>query len=143
MRPSISAIWSILLPVLVLAPNFVNQAPDYPYFSILITGSNRTQAALDALRAIAGQNRTKQATAVLDALELLDGDRIEAHKSKYAKFILDVVNAKGHGQVVNRNELIQDDHGLEYLNPGASRLESEWAVVILADCRSEDGHSDG
>ncbi|MCF7967519.1 MAG: DUF6079 family protein [Methylobacter tundripaludum] len=115
-----------------LAPNFVNQAPDYPYFSILITGSNRTQAALDALRAIAGQNRTKQATAVLDALELLDGDRIDAHKSKYAKFILDVVNAKGHGQVVNRNELIQDDHGLEYLNPGASRLESEWAVVILA-----------
>ena len=115
-----------------LAPNFANQAPDYPYFSVLITGSNRIQAAQDALRAIAGQNRTKQATAVLDALELLDGERIDAHKSKYAKFILDIVNAKGHGQVVNRNELIQDDHGLEYLNPGASRLESEWAVVILA-----------
>ena len=113
-----------------LAPNFANQAPDYPYFSVLITGSNRTQAAQDALRAIAGQNRTKQATAVLDALELLDGERIDANKSKYAKFILDIVNGKGHGQVVNRNELIQDDHGLEYLNPGASRLESEWAVVI-------------
>ncbi|MEI0746819.1 DUF6079 family protein, partial [Pseudomonas aeruginosa] len=50
-----------------LAPNFENQAPDYPFFSVLITGNNRAQAAQDALRAIAGQNRTKQATAVLDA----------------------------------------------------------------------------
>ena len=115
-----------------LTPSFANQAPDYPYFSILITGSNRTQAAQDALRAIAGQNRTKQATAVLDALELLDGEKIDANKSKYAKAILAIVNAKGHGQVTNRNELIQDDHGLEYLDPGASRLEAEWAVVVLA-----------
>jgi Family of unknown function (DUF6079) len=115
-----------------LTPNFSDQAPDYPYFSILITGNNRTQAAQDALRAIAGQNRTKQATAVLDALELLEGERIEPHRSKYAKFILDVVNAKGHGQVVNRNELIYDDNGLEYLDPHASRLETEWVVVILA-----------
>ncbi|TVR57519.1 MAG: ATP-binding protein, partial [Candidatus Competibacteraceae bacterium] len=44
-----------------LAPNFENQAPDYPFFSVLITGNNRAQAAQDALRAIAGQNRTKQA----------------------------------------------------------------------------------
>ena len=115
-----------------LAPNFENQAPDYPFFSVLITGNNRSQAALDALRAIAGQNRTKQATAVLDALELLDGEKIAPYKSKYSKFILDVVKSKGHGQVVNRSEIIQDDHGLEYMNPGGSRLEPEWVVVILA-----------
>jgi hypothetical protein len=115
-----------------LAPNFENQAPNYPFFSILITGYNRAQAAQDALRAIAGQNRTKQATAVLDALELLDGEKIDPSKSKYAKFILDAIKAKGHGQVVNRSEIIQDDHGLEYLNPGGSRLESEWVAVILA-----------
>ena len=115
-----------------LAPNFENQAPDYPFFSVLITGNNLTQAAQDALRAIAGQNRTKQATAVLDALELLDGEKIDPYKSKYSKFILDTVKAKGHGQVVNRSEIIQDDHGLEYMNPGASHLEPEWAVVTLA-----------
>ena len=115
-----------------LAPNFENQAPDYPRFSILITGSNRSQAAQDALRVIAGQNRTKQATAVLDALELLDGDMLTPYKSKYAKFILDAVKAKGHGQVVNRSELIQDDHGLEYMNPGGSRLEPEWVSVLMA-----------
>ena len=124
-----------------LAPNFENQAPDYPFFSVLITGNNRDQAAQDALRAIAGQNRTRQATAVLDALELLDlsavpgqagGEKIDPYKSKYTKFILDTVKAKGHGQVVNRSEIIQDDHGLEYMNPGGGRLESEWVAVILA-----------
>ena len=115
-----------------LAPNFENQAPDYPFFSVLITGNNRAQAAQDALRAIAGQNRTKQATAVLDALELLDGEKIDPYKSKYTKFILDTVKAKGRGQVVNRSEIIQDDHGLEYMNPGGGRLEPEWVAVILA-----------
>lgn len=115
-----------------LAPNFENQAPEYPFFSVLITGNSRPQAAQDALRAIAGQNRTKQATAVLDALELLDGERIDSYKSKYAKLILDAIKAKGHGQVVNRAEIIQDDHGLEYMNPGSARLEPEWVVVILA-----------
>lgn len=115
-----------------LAPNFENQAPDYPFFSVLITGNNRAQAAQDALRAIAGQNRTKQATAVLDALELLDGEKIDPYKSKYTKFILDVVKTKGHGQVVNRSEIIHDDHGLEYMNPGGSRLEAEWVTVLVA-----------
>lgn len=115
-----------------LAPNFENQAPDYPFFSVLITGGNRAQAAQDTLRAIAGQNRTKQATAVLDALELLDGEKIDPYKSKYVKFILDVVKAKGHGQVVNRSEIIYDDHGLEFMNPGGRRLEPEWVAVILA-----------
>lgn len=115
-----------------LTPNFAEQAPAYPYFSILITGNNRNQAAQDALRALAGQNRTKQATAVLDALDLLDGEKLEPTQSNYAKLILASLQAKGHGQVVNRNELIQDDHGLEYFDPGSSRLEVEWAVVILA-----------
>ena len=115
-----------------LAPNFENQAPEYPFFSVLITGYNRTQAAQDTLRAIAGQSRTKQATAVLDALELLDGEKIDPYKSKYTKFVLDVVKAKGHGQVVNRSEIIQDDHGLEYMNPGGARLEPEWMTVLVA-----------
>ena len=115
-----------------LAPNFENQAPEYPFFSVLITGINRVQAAQDALRAISGQNRTKQATAVLDALELLDGEKIGVCKSKYTRFILDVVNKKGHTQVVNRNEIIKDDHGLEFMNPGGSRLEPEWVTVLIA-----------
>jgi Family of unknown function (DUF6079) len=115
-----------------LAPHFADQAPAYPVFSVLITGSNRQQAAQDAWRAIAGQNRNKQATAVLDALELLDGERIDPHRSRYANFILEAFKPKGQGQVVNRSEIVQDDHGLEYMNPEAARLEPEWIVVVLA-----------
>lgn len=115
-----------------LSPHFEDQAPDYPFFSVLITGRNRTQAAQDALRSLAGQKKTKQATAVLDALELLDGEKIDPYRSQYAQFILDVVKAKGHGQVINRNEIIHDDHGLEYMNPGSSRLEPEWVIVVIA-----------
>ncbi|OQC22788.1 MAG: hypothetical protein BWX71_02287 [Deltaproteobacteria bacterium ADurb.Bin072] len=115
-----------------LGTKFQDQAPEYPFFSVLITGANRAQAAQDALRAIAGQNRTKQATAVLDALELLDGERLDPYRSKYAKHILGVTKKKGHGQVVNRSELIQEVLGVEYLAPQSLRLEPEWAVVVLA-----------
>ncbi len=115
-----------------LGTKFQDQAPEYPSFSVLITGTNRAQAAQDALRTIAGQSRTKQATAVLDALELLDGEQLDPYRSKYAKHILGVTKKKGHGQVVNRSELIQDLLGVEYLAPQSLRLEPEWAVVVLA-----------
>ena len=115
-----------------LATHFQEQAPDYPAFSVLITGANRNQAAQDALRAIAGQNRTRQATAVLDALELLDGDRLDPYRSKYASYVLDALRKKGHGQVVNRSELIQDVRGVEYMAPLSLRLEPAWTVVALA-----------
>ena len=115
-----------------LSPNFENQAPHYPSFSVTITGSNRAQAAQDALRAISGQSRTKQATAVLDALQLLDGDILEPANSQYAKHILQILEQKGHGQVVNRSEIIKDKSGIEYMDPNGSRLEPEWVIVLLA-----------
>jgi hypothetical protein len=115
-----------------LAPHFQDQAPEYPFFSILIFGASRAQAAQDALRTIAGQKPTRQATAVLDGLDLLDGDRLDPYRSKYAKHILAVAKKKGHGQVINRSELIQDVFGIEYLAPQVLRLEPEWAVVVLA-----------
>jgi len=115
-----------------LSSNFSEQAPEYPFFSVLITGESRAQAAQDALRAIAGQNRTKQAIAVLDALELLDGDKIEPIRSRYAQYILKALKKKGHGQVVNRSELIQDIAGVEYMSPQTLRIEPDWAVVVLA-----------
>ncbi len=118
---------------IVLAVHFQDQAPEYPFFSVLITSQNRGQAVADALRAIAGQNRTKQATAVLDALELLDGERLDPYHSKYAKHILNILKKKGHGQVVNRSELIHEIYGVEYFAPDKGyRLEPEWAVVVLA-----------
>ncbi len=118
---------------LCLGTQFQDQSPEYPFFSVLITGANRAQAAQDALRAIAGQTRTKQAIAVLDALEMLDGERLDPYRSKYARHLLAIAKKKGHGQVINRNEVIQEVYGVEYFAPDKGfRLEPEWAVVVLA-----------
>ena len=115
-----------------LQGHFRNQAPDYPRFSVLITAKSRALAAQDALRAIAGQKRTRQATAVLDALELLDGQELVPEKSKYSRHLLRLLEKKGRGQVVNRHEIIHDDKGVEYMDKDRQRLEPEWGVVVLA-----------
>ena len=115
-----------------LESHFAEQAPDYPSFSVLVTSGNRAQAAQDALRWIADATKTRQGTAILDSLGLLDGDRLDVYGSKYAAHILDRVHKKGHGQVVNRGELIQEVLGVEYLAAETLRLEPEWAVVLLA-----------
>ncbi len=115
-----------------LEAHFANQAPEYPSFSVLITAESRPQAAQDALRRIAGASRTRQAAAVLDALELLDGERLNPDNSRYAKHILEVLNRKGQGQVVNRSELIREQLGVEYMAPQTLRLEPEWVAVLLA-----------
>ena len=115
-----------------LESHFADQAPDYPSFSVLITSRNRAQAAHDALRWIAGGAKTRQGTAILDSLGLLDGARLDPNRSKYAAHILDRVQKKGHGQVVNRAELIQELLGVEYLATDTLRLEPERVVVLLA-----------
>lgn len=115
-----------------LETHFADQAPEYPYFSVLVTSSNRAQAAQDALRCIAGATKTRQAVSVLDSFELLDTDKLDPNRSKYANCILDRIKRKGHGQVVNRSELIEELLGVEYLAPQTLRLEPEWVVVLLA-----------
>ncbi len=115
-----------------LASQFNDDAPNYPTFSVLITKANRAQAAQDALRWIAGGTKTKQGSAVLDALELLDGDRLEPNKSQYAKYIKSLIDKKAQGQVLNRSEIIQDELGVDYMSSGNFRLEPEWVIVLIA-----------
>ena len=120
-----------LVAATALADEFEARAPEYPRFSVPVTAQSRQQAAADALRVIRGARPTKQATAVLDALELLDGDRLAPHGSRYARYVLDRMEAKGHGQVVNRSELVESDHGVEYVAPQTFRLEPDWLTVVL------------
>ncbi|MBC7752530.1 MAG: ATP-binding protein [Candidatus Saccharibacteria bacterium] len=115
-----------------LAPHFETIAPDYPKFSVLVTNRNREQYAKDAIRVISGGSSTKQATAVLDALQLLDGDRLVPGQSKYVQHILSKLKSKPHGQVVNRAEILETVHGVDYLDPSSYRLEIEWVAVLLA-----------
>jgi hypothetical protein len=116
---------------LCLGPHFQELAPEYPSFSVLVTGANRPQAAQDALRWIAGSVKSKQGAAVLDALNLLDGDRLDLSRSPYGQRLLEMVGAKGKGQVLNRSELLQPVDGVEYFEPHRFRLEPEWLVVVL------------
>lgn len=117
-RDLVNAVGSICL-----ASSFEEQSPDYPTFSILITSDNRKQAAQDALRWLTGRQQTKQGAAVLDALDLLDGEKLRPQSSKYARHILDLLGQKGHGQVLNRPELIHDvlgaGHALQRLDARA------------------------
>lgn len=120
-----------LVAATCLAGAFEKEAREYPTFSHIFTAETRPQAAQDALRGIRSGQPTKQATAVLDALELLDGDRLDVGRSRYARHILERRRQKGEGQVLNRAELVEYVNGEDYMAPGLYRLELEWVVVLL------------
>ncbi|MCB1057643.1 MAG: ATP-binding protein, partial [Acidobacteria bacterium] len=113
-----------------LAPHFEDQSPEYPIFTVLITRLNRGQAAQDALRWIAGSVKSRSGTAVLDALELLDGDQLRPRRSRYAQHVLELLAQKGQGQVLNRSELLKESSGVPYWE--RFRLEEEFLAVVLA-----------
>ena len=114
----------------LLSPHFEDKSPDYPIFTVPVTRNNRGQAAQDALRWIGGSVKSKQGTAILDALELLDSDKLTPRTSSYSQHILELMEQKGHGQVLNRSELIQEEYGVEYWT--RFRLEPEFLAVVLA-----------
>lgn len=114
----------------LLATHFQDKSPDYPIFSVVITRQNRDQAAQEALRWVAGSVKSKQGAAVLDALELLDGDVLKPRESRYAKHVLELLSQKGQGQVLNRTELVQSEAGVDYWT--RFRLEPEFLVAVAA-----------
>ncbi|MGE0430518.1 MAG: DUF6079 family protein [Hydrogenophaga sp.] len=116
---------------LVLGQRFVDLSPEYPTFSVLVTEANRKQLIGNALRALAGGTRTKDAAAILDALELLDGDRVDPANSRYAQEVLNRLKAKGHGQVLNRSELLSGTSDVEYFATIKYRLEPDLLVAVL------------
>lgn len=116
---------------LALKQHFADIAPEYPVFSMLVTETNRKQLIGSALKALAGGTRTKDANAILDALGMLDGDRIEPGRSQYAQEVLNRLKAKGHGQVLNRGDLLSGPNDVEYFHPVKFRLEPDLLVTVL------------
>ena len=116
---------------LALKQHFADIAPEYPVFSMLVTETNRKQLVGSALKALAGGTRTKDANAILDALEMLDGDRIDPGRSRYAQEVLNRLKAKGHGQVLNRGELVSGPSDVEYFHPVKFRLEPDLLATVL------------
>ena len=97
---------------------------------MLVTRQNREQAAQEALRWIAGSVKSRQGSAILDALELLDGDALKPRNSRYATQVLEVLSQKGQGQVLNRSELVGSDAGVDYWT--RFRIEPEFLAIVLA-----------
>lgn len=116
---------------LALSNQFAEVAPEYPTFSALVTEANRKQLIGNALRALAGGNRTKDAVVILDGLEMLDGDRIDPTQSRYAQEVLARLKSKGHGQVLNRSELVNGEAEVGYFAPIKFRLEPDLLVAVL------------
>lgn len=63
---------------------------------------------------------------------MLDGDRIEPTRSRYAQEVMNRLEAKGHGQVLNRGELLSGATDIEHFAPVRFRLEPDLLVAVLA-----------
>lgn len=113
-----------------LATYFEDRYPEYPKFTVKLSASNLKQPTEDVLRWLAGGVKNNLATAVLDGLELLDGDKLRPHSSRYAKVVLEKLDAKPPGQVVNRKELITVKNDVE--RECQYQLEPEFLLIVLA-----------
>lgn len=88
---------------------FDEKYPDYPHFSKLntvITKENMPVYIQDALKYLAGA-KTKSGAAILEGFIMLEEEKIKLDASGYTKWILEFLDNKGQGQVVNRSEIIE------------------------------------
>ena len=76
------------------ASSFEDRYPEYPKFTVKLTASNLKQPTEDVIRWLAGGVKNNLATAVLDGLELLDGDKLKPQKSRYAKVVLEKLDGE-------------------------------------------------
>lgn len=113
-----------------LEGRFESIAPEYPSFEVRITRENLNQAARKALLQI-DQTDTQQGKAVLDGLELRDGEKLKPRSSRYAQHIRDLLDDKDGEQVVNYDEIFSTANDGEYMLPDRFRLEREWVAVVL------------
>jgi hypothetical protein len=114
---------------LCLGSCFEDRYRDYPTFTVKLTVSNLKQPTEDVIRWLAGGVKNQLATAVLDGLELLDGDKLRPQNSRYAKAVLTKLDGKPPGQVVNRKELISVKNDVDI--ESQYQIEPELLLVVL------------
>ena len=91
---------------LVLGQRFADISPGIPPFSVLVTEANRKQLMGNALRCWPVALAPRMPHAVLDALEVARWRPRRTRQLRYAQEVLNRLKAKGHGQVLNRSELL-------------------------------------
>ncbi len=88
---------------------FEEKYPEYPHFSKLntvITKENMPVYIQDALKYLAGA-KTKSGAAILEGFVMLEEEKIKIDASGYVNWIVELLDSKGQGQVVNRSEIIE------------------------------------
>lgn len=116
----------------LLAPHFEDAYPEYPTFGTIVTDANRRSLCTTAVKSLAGPSRPKDAVMILEALKLLDGDRLDPRQSPYAQEIITRLGAKGAGQVLNRTEVFEATSMAESFAPSRFGLEPDLVAVVLA-----------
>lgn len=112
-----------------LAASFEDRFPEFPTFTVKLTTSNLKQPTDDVIRWLTGGVKNQLATAILDGLELLDGDKLKPQNSRYARGVLERLEAKPSNQVVNRKEIITVRNDVEI--ECKYHLEPELLVIVL------------
>ncbi|KAA0956132.1 ATP-binding protein [Planococcus sp. ANT_H30] len=122
----------------ILTDWFAQKYEDYPSFRKIqgsyLSKNNLETYVRDALYYLNGKE-TKQGESILDGLVLLDpAGKVSIKQSGYAAWVVDLLEQKGHGQVVNHNELIETVfiRGVEDLQYTKQfYLEPELLVVLF------------
>ncbi|GGA50458.1 hypothetical protein GCM10007416_24510 [Kroppenstedtia guangzhouensis] len=119
---------------------FEEKYPEYPSFSKLstpITKASLPGYAVDAIKDISSP-RTQNGTAILSGLVLLGKDqKLNVRGSGFADWVLEKLEAKGPGQVLNRSELIETVQTVQGTEDDIQwtverNLEPEFFAVVLA-----------
>jgi predicted ATPase len=117
---------------------FEEKYKDYPTFrqsNVSITREALLKTYIPETLNQISNPKTKTARIILDGLVLLDGEKVSIQKSGYAKWVLELLNNKGHGQVLNSSELLevlQSQGEWEVKKTKEYKLEPELLSVILA-----------
>lgn len=117
---------------------FAEKYPDYPTFKKLntpMTTESMNGYIQDALRNISVP-KTRSSIAILDGLVLLENDRLSIRRSGYAKWVLEKLESKAQGQVVNQSELIETVQIVQGTSEVKKtiefKIEPELFTVVLA-----------
>ena len=105
--------------------------------SQLITGASRARRLRPASHCRAKPFQASHSRAGRSGT--LDGEQLDPYRSRYAKYVLDIMRKKGHGQVVNRSELIQDVLDVEILAPQFCDLSPMGCGRVGSTCLCHGG----
>ena len=122
----------------VLEDYFCNKMPDYPKFTLLtsaMTSMNRDAMLKSARSRIANPSLgSRDGDAILAGLGLFQDNQLSTASSIYALSIKNILEAKGEGQVLNRDEILHRFYK-EWENDWRSNdygLESDLEFLVLS-----------